>query len=283
MALEQRQYLRSGELIVGPKVTFSNGLVEPAVSRIFRTRLNFNIEKTDGGEANKGKISIYNLNQDSRNFIEKENTIAILRVGYAENLSTLFFGDLAPNGVSVKRSGPDIITTLEVGDSEKILREAHIDIGLAANATNQQILNLALAKLNLTIGFQSGFKTVVYKHGFSFSGRVSNLLDQITKQVGVKWSIQDGEFIILPPKTTEPGEIIRLAPDSGLIGTPTKTKDAFKFQALLNPLIRPGKKIFVDSRLALGELGATVKIAKCKYNGDTHEGKWIVSCEGLIL
>jgi len=283
MALKGVLFGRKAELVIGPKFVGNNGLIEPPLARIFRTRIKFDIEKDDGSNPNKAKISIYNLSEESRNFIEQDKTALILQVGYGDNLSVLFFGDLAENGVTNKRVGADIITTLEAGDSEEIIKIANIQIGLAKGATNVQVLNQALAKLKLSLGPIIGFTPITYNHGFSFSGTISSLLDQLTAQLGVKWSVNDGEISILPLLVTEPGRIIKVGPRSGLIGTPTKTKELFKFNTLLNPDIRPGKKIFVESQIALGDEGATTKIQRGKYTGDTHEGDWLGKFEGVIL
>jgi len=283
MALDGFQFGRVAELIVGPKFVGTNALIEPPLARIFRTRIKFDIEKDDGSNPNKAKISVYNLNEDSRTFVEQDDTVLILQVGYGENLSVLFFGDLSKNGVTTQRVGADIITTFEAGDSQTIIKNASIEIGLAQGATNQQVLAQAIAKLKVSLGPQIGTKTVVYRNGFSYSGSVSGLLDQLSAEMGVKWSINDGEITFLGPGITEPGRIISLGPDSGLIGTPTKTKDGFKFNSLLNADIRPGKMVFVESQIALGIAGATIKVQKGKYVGDTHEGDWLGKFEGLIL
>lgn len=274
---------RKAELIVGPKFAGSNRLIEPPLAKIFRTRIKFKVDKNDGSDSNKAKVSIYNLNEDSRNFIEQENSAAILRVGYGNDLSILFFGDLTKNGINNKRVGPDIITTIDLDDAGNVLQTANIQIGLAAGATNIQVLNLAIEKLRLSAGPIIGLKTIVYKNGFTFSGMVSVLLNQLTKQMGLLWSVNDGEISILPPKITEPGQIISLGPKTGLIGSPTKTQENFKFQSLIIPSIRPNKKVFIKSRIALGELGATIKVTKAEYEGDTHEGNWLTKYEGLIL
>lgn len=283
MALKGVQFGRNAELVVGPKFVGNNRLIEPPLAKIFRTRIKFDIEKNDGSNPNKAKISIYNLNEDSRNFVEQDKTALILRVGYGDNLSVLFFGDLAKNGITTKRVGPDIITTLEAGDSEEIIKNANIQLGLAPGATNIQIINLAVEKLRLSAGPSLGITPVTYKNGFSFSGTIASLLDQITKQINIKWAINDGEITFLGFKETEPGRIIKLGPTTGLIGTPTKSKEGFKFNSLLNADIRPGKKVFVESKIALGDQGVTIKIQKAKYIGDTHEGNWVGKFEGAIL
>ena len=283
MAFEQRQFGRTAELIIGPKFTGSNGLVQPPVSKIFRTRISFKILKGDDSNPNKAKISIDNLNEDSNAFIEKYNNVLMLLVVYGGSLEVLFFGDLAKNGVHTKRVGPDIITTLEAGDAEKVLKETHIEIGLAPGATNVQILAMAAAKLKLTQGVQLGFTLNSFVNGVSFSGKVKDLIDQLTEQVKVKWSIQNGEFQILPEKITEPGRVLLLAPDTGLLGIPTKTKTGFEFESLINTSIKPGKKVQIVSKVTVDFFVATVKVKTCEFDGDTNDGNCQVKVEGIIL
>ena len=57
MALEGVQFGRVAELIVGQKVATSNALITPPFSKIFKTRIKFDIEKDDGSLTNKSKIS----------------------------------------------------------------------------------------------------------------------------------------------------------------------------------------------------------------------------------
>ena len=104
-------YLREAALIVGPKVTATNGPVEPVNARVFRTRINFEVEQDGSGNANKAKIRVYNLSEESRTFLEQKDLVCFLNVGYeTSGLSNLFFGDIDDkNGIHVERNGPDII------------------------------------------------------------------------------------------------------------------------------------------------------------------------------
>jgi hypothetical protein len=282
MAFENSLYLRKAELIVGPKVTATNGPVQPSNALSFKTRISFEGEQDETSNANKIKISIYNLSEASRTFLEQKNMVVFLKVGYeATGLTTLFFGDIdAENGIHVKRQGPDIITTIEAGDAEKAIRETNINIGLSPGATNKQIIEMAKSKLNLSNAFETTVKEVKFQSGFTYSGSAKKLMDDLGKQAGFNWSVQNGELFILDPKGTDQQVAVLLSQETGLIGYPTKTQDKVEFVSLLNPDIRPGRAVRIESKIFPG--GVNLKVQKTSFKGDTHSGEWIVKGEGVI-
>lgn len=282
------QFLRNAELIIGQRVKGTNGPIEPKEGRRYgkdglgnQFRIAFKIDKDETSKANKADIKIYNLNAESRTYLEQENIIVFLRVGYGETLSNLFFGDLVR--FNQKREGADVITTLECGDAEEVLRTANIQIGYGPNVTNKQLFKLAADRLLVSTGFLDELPEIKYLSGFSYSGQVSKLLDQLTKQVGFKWSIQDGEIVLLGPGKTDQTSAVFLDPETGLLGFPTKTKDGVEFEALLNPDIRPGRAVVVESTQFMKGQGQTIKITKSCHEGDTHGDKWTVKAEGAIV
>jgi hypothetical protein len=277
-------FIRSGELIVGQKVS-GNKTIEPALGKKFKTRLSFKVEKDESGEANKSKIQIYNLSNDSRAFIERENMICFLKAGYEGSISTIFFGDIDnENGISTKRSGPDIITTIEAGDVEESLRTANVQIGLSAGALNTQAIKAATDALQVPIGYVGNIPSVKFQSGFSYSGSAKTLLNQLMKQVDLNWSIQDGEFQVMARKETDLVPAIKLNKDTGLINTPTKSKnDKIEFTSLLHPGLRPGRRAEIQSSFFNNGDPLIVKIGKVVIEGDTHEGKWQSFCEGVTI
>ena len=294
MSSDSRLYLRNAEVVVGQRYT-GKSPVKPATGLSFKTRTNFSVEKTVESTPNNAKVSIYNLSQQSRTFLEQKNMVLFLSVGYQEALSTLFIGDITR--IETKRQGADVITSIESGDGELALRTSHVEISLEANATNVQAMKAAIDALNITLGSTDGIKTKVYKKGFTFSGTAKELLDTLTRQLNLEWSVQDGELIILPKNGPDGQEAVVVTPDTGLIGFPTKTKDGLEFVSLLNPRIRPGRVVIVRSKQfygvemeqskfiasrALKESGAIVKCKRVVYEGDTHEGNWQVKVEAII-
>lgn len=273
-------FLRKVELIAGQKVPFSNGPVEPVDGRLFRTRVKFELELDETSDANKAKIQVYNLSEDSKNFLEQENMVIFLNAGYGEEVSNLFFGDI--QRVNEKREGADVITILECGDSEKIINSANITLGLEPGATNVQIIDEAVKKLNLGKGFQVNIPTITYQNGFSYSGSIKKLLDEMFKFVNLKWSVQGGEFQILETGKTDEQEAVVLSPNNGLIGSVTKTKDGIEFTNLLNAKLKPGRAVVIRSKRFGDSSEAKGKVTKAKFSGDSHEGKFEVKCEGEL-
>lgn len=273
-------FIRKAELIIGPKVPFTNGPVEPVDAISIKTRLKFNVVQDESGNANKAKISIYNLSEDTKTFLEKKDLVVFLNAGYESNLSSLFFGDL--QRFDEKRSGPDITTTIECGDGEKSLTEANIQLGFGPGATNKQVIDAAIKKLNMPKGFMADIPVIKYHSAFSYAGSVKNLMNNQMALVDLDWSIQNGEFQVLGKAQTGGQIAVELSPETGLIGTPTKTKDGVEFISLLNPEIRPGRAVVLNSKRFLDGSGATVKVIKTTFDGDTHDGQWQVKCEALI-
>lgn len=291
---ENSLFLRNHELVIGPKVTGATNL-EPQDGRKFLNRLNFSIEKTSTPNPNKSKINIYNISQESRNFLEQKDMIVFLKAGYGSELSNIFIGDILRR--EVNRSGADLLYTLECGDAEKIILSAHVDIGLGPGATNIQLFDIAAAKLGLSLGIKKGIVERVFVNGFTFSGLAADLLTEQTKNIGLDWSVQDGELRIMPRGEDDGEEAVVISKDSGLIGFPTKTPDGVKFKSLLNPKLRPGRAVKLETRQFQGQTGPNtniiastsllksgeiVKVRKATFQGDTREGSWTTDVEAIL-
>ena len=311
---ENRQFLREGSLAVGISldptdaniaidtpgaVGAATGIVLPpdtlGNALLIRTRLKFKVTKDTESNSNKTKIDIYNLSQQTRNFLENENLKVRLNVGYNGVQSTLFLGDVVENGTRNRRDGPDIISTLECGDAEKVLTERHIDLSLGPGATLDQVIASATQSLGIIPSVIEGLIPKTWLQGFQFSGKVKDLLDQVIGNADAEWNIQDNELRITGTQSTTDETVVVVTPRTGLLGFPTKTKKGIEFKALINPLFRPGRRVKLESKqftglfglspttpasAALFEAGNTVKIRKVVFNGDTHEGPWdaIVNC-----
>lgn len=289
--LANRLFLRQAEVIVGTKVQGTNAAVEPQDAKLIKTRIKFSVDKQSETTPNKAKIGIYNLSQDTRNLFEKENVIVFLKAGYEGSLSTIFFGDL--NKGQHDSSGADIITNIECGDGELAIKNAIVNIGLKAGATNRQAISAAIEQLNLTRGFSEDIPLKTYLNGFTFSGRAEKLLTDLLKQVNLTWNIQDGELIIIGPSSVTTQDAVLITPSTGLIGSPTKTPQGVEFSCLLNPAIRPGRAIKLESKQFQGAFGSQANtasssligsgaIVKCRrvvHEGDTHEGTWLSKVE----
>jgi hypothetical protein len=283
--MDNRLFQRKAEVIIGKKIATTNAPQRSANALNIQNRIQFQIEKTSDSNSNKAKISIYNISEESRNFLEQKDLTLFLDAGYKNNTSQIFFGDIIDIKTHRLPSNADIITTLLCGTSEKLLKNSFIDIGLKPNATNKTLINIIKQKLNLLTSSANGenIKNIIYKNGYSFSGTIKDLFDELTKNSDHEWNIQDGELNILPKNKTSKQMAVVISPETGLIETPTKKEKGISFECLLNPLLKIGSPVKIHSKLFSNLEGEIVKISKIKYDGDSEEGKWNCLVEAIYL
>jgi hypothetical protein len=289
---EEFLFLREAQLEMFPKIEGTNSPINEVTKRIFKGRIQFNVDLSTESKSNKAEISLYNISEETRSFLEDDNILVRLKAGYQDNIGEIFFGDIIENGVKTDRNDADIITKLECGDAEKIINRVHIDIGLGPGATNEQLFLLASKQLQLTLGVKKGIKKVTYFNGFTFSGTVKTLLDQLTKQIDLEWNVQAGVLRILPRNETDGQDAVLVTKETGLIGFPTKTKKRVEFRSLLNNKIAIGGAVKLISQQITGlttaksqsviNAGVVLKVEKATFEGDSSEGAWEVRVEGSI-
>lgn len=245
-------------------------------------RISFQIEKTSESNANTSRITIFNLNKESRSFVEQENLDAFLSAGYTppgqESLvEALFQGDLKKGKVENKLSGSDWQTTFEVGDGERALVETKFNKGFAKGASLEKMIGEVSKSFDKPISTIKGIKDKIFKNGVTLSGGAKDIMDQLTNEAGVEWSIQDDEIIVLPSKEDDGEESFLISRKTGLIGSPIKREKGIEFIAALNPKLRPGKRVRIESKFISGDF----RIRKVLHDGDTHEGSWQTKVEAI--
>lgn len=251
--------------------------------RILRPRIAFTVEKTEDSFTNKATISLWNLNGESRAVLEEKKTVIRLDAGYKNNPSLLFIGQTNLDTVGMvktTRQGPDIITTVEAGDGELNLTNAHLEVSLGPGATNRQVFEALVKSIGiaLAVGVKKDFPVVQYGKGFSYAGRAKDLMDRLMKDVDYRWSIQNNEIQVTPRLRGTGEEAAYITPQTGLINIPSKTDEGFTFESVLDPRITPGRLVTVES----GITGKGVfRVVKSVHVGDTHEGEWKTTFEGV--
>lgn len=272
-----RQYIRNAELIVGDATT---GL------KISKLRISFEITKDLQGFPNLAKIQVYNLSEESRSKIQDTFESVILSVGYGEDLSTIFTGDI--RNVQKVRRGVDIITEIYGGDGNKDFAEAYFNKSFVAGTSVTDIINEVKKEFKtVASGVIQGIDNTAQKlFGSSFSGPASQVLNQLGDENNFDWSIQDGQLDIIGRNATL-DETFVISARTGMIGSPTITEIGADVTALLNPSILPGRKIKIESTAPNFDLGnlnfrtvnktlgeGTYKVIKVVHSGDTHSQTW---------
>ncbi len=284
-------FQRQISLTIGPK--------DAQGKQITGLRMVFHVEQSLEKIPNPATVEVTNLSNDTINWLENipvnesHGPVFILQAGYSNvdltNLPILYKGDIAK--ITVKKAGTETTTLLEGGDGEFAYLNSRLDVSFKPGSTFGTILDTFKKTLGLSDGVQKGMNRAdSFLNGAAFTGNIRDHLDEICERQGLIWSIQDGALQILPQDGDTGETAVYLSPDTGLIGSPYKTKivrpqlggnskqmqvSGEKFLSLLNPRIRPGKPIVVSSE----NVNGTFRVEKATHTGDTHGAPWYSEIE----
>lgn len=283
-------------LLFGRNVIVTVGLrgqVDPL--QIQGLRIVFKIEKTLEKTPNNSTIDVYNLSEKSRAVFEQKNAATRLTAGYGTRAKDIFLGDIG--SVVTKRSGADLITSVEAADGLLEYQTKEVDLSFSAGSKVGSVFEQLVTAFGLSKGEIQGLDTNdEYLNGVSFAGKVHTALDTVIgKQPNLAWSIQDGQVQVLPKSSGSTRPAVVLTPETGLVGSPFKRavlnldiakkiegKDAengVTLKSLLNPEIVPGRLIDLRSQFVTG----VFKVEKVTHSGDTHAATFYSDVEAILV
>lgn len=253
-----------------------------------KLRISFSVKRGSTSTANDGKIEIYNLNEEVRNFTEIAETVdkqvptdglfIELYAGYQDVTRQIFTG-FASGGS--KYESPDWVSTFRVIDGKSPIIEAKfIKSYNAGYPINNVIIDL-LKSFKLPIDYIPPVITSdLVKYGLALSGNAKDLLDQYSNKYRFLWSIQNNSILVTFEKLPIPGNIIILTPRSGLLSRPLKTDKGLEFSTLLIPSLRPGILVQIDDD---NGFTGTALVNVVDYKGDSHRDKFECFVEARLL
>jgi hypothetical protein len=122
-------------------------------------------------------------------------------------------------------------------------------------------------QVQLTVGYQNGPKSLLFTSDLTPSQATTDILNStgglgkeairgkvsyglarlamsnIAKNLGTRWSIQNGVLTLVPITGYLPGTIININSSSGMIGTPEATEQGVIVRCYINPLIQIGQAV----------------------------------------
>lgn len=292
--MSQQQYLRRCNLLVGDDS--GNGL------DLSNLRIKFAVKKTDGQTPNTASIRVYGLASGTANQIEREFSRVLLQAGYETNYGVIFQGD-AKRIRQGRENGTDVFLDIQAADGDAAYNFAVVNATLAAGATQRDQIAAAakaMAADNVALGYIGETPTEALPRGKVLYGPSREYLRQSAETSSASWSIQDGVVQFVPNAGLLPGTAVVLNARSGLVGVPEQTNDGIKFRCLLNPQIRMGAALQINSKdILAAELDAApaagkepaqpatiaadgiYRVITLVYAGDTRGNDWY--CEGVGL
>lgn len=270
-------------------------------------RMQFKVKKTLKKAPSTCEVSISNLSETSRAALQKKSLKVILEAGYPDNIAQLFSGN--SRYVDQKLEGATWVTKIQCGDGERAYRYLRTAESFRPGTRVVTVIESVMQSLGLpVIGHLAELRqtTEQFLQGYTAFGKVATELDRLLHNRGFTWSIQDGQLQILKVDGAFGEDVIRLAPDTGLIGSPEhgepekdvplqqvsgdaedvgftvpakkKTGPAvLKVKSLLQPGFRPGRRVKVESRGVNG----VFRIETVEHTGDTFGADWYSELECL--
>ena len=286
----KRRFIRSYELLIEAEFpsqdpdntgvsrnTFSVGSVAGDISKPSGRRIVFNGNQSVYGGLNKLDISIYNLSESKRAAMVKddtdENIIKIqLRVGYQDNIAEVFVGTVFIG--RNEREGADIITKIECIDG-LLATKAYSNDTITPSVNVYEFLSNKLSGVNIgKIEVPSILSRPVVMMGNTLELLVSKIPRDYNFFIMNEKSyiVKEGEKVFV--------EIPVVNSDTGLIGSPTVKADRVSFKTVINPKIKSGSVISLESNV-VNVLNGDYLVKEVNYSGDNFGQDWyqVVTCD----
>lgn len=237
-------------------------------------RFTFRTTNSDAQTPNTLYVRVYNLSPETvakigTNTSTEFDTVT-LQAGYeGGNYGIVFSGSIKQTATGRERN-VDSYLDIWAADSDLWYNFSVISKSVAAGQTPEQVIEAITGSAS-----SNGTPPVKFAEdaGGLIAGSVASTASALSRgkvlfgmsrdyardwagKYGFRWSLQNGEFTLVPIAGYRPGEAVVLSSTTGLVGIPEATQDGVRVRALLNPLIR---------------IGCLVQIAKSDINQLTSQ------------
>jgi hypothetical protein len=263
----------------------------------------FKVEKTLLGTPNTMELVVYNLASTTRRQMQDQGGYVRLLAGYQSdfpNLPLVFQGNART--IDHIRKGADWETRIQCGDAETAYRFGFVSKSWGNGTTAAYIASYLAQQVqaadvdpvshNSRIDISAflakvqsiGFPQTAFAFGFAVQG---NAFEELQRLLGPSYtlSIQDGELRAYLASDGSPTRYV-LSAATGLIGSPEHctpnlagAPPLLKLHCLLNPRIRPGDIVNVDSRQYQGNF----RVQHVGHYGDLGGNEWFSEIDGTPL
>jgi hypothetical protein len=298
------QFGRKASLIV------STGTVGLDLSQL---RFKFKTANSDAQTPNTLYVRIYNLAPETvariGTFGRAEFSTITLQAGYESSYGIIFQGTIKQIETGRERN-VDNYLDIWAADGDTWYNFSAISVSLAAGHTPQQVIDaivnappingaptvkFAEDASGLIVGAGPGLKQALSR-GKTIFGLPRDYLRDWADKYGYRWSIQNGEIVVIPITGYRPGEAVVLSSATGLIGVPKATDAGVTVRALLNPKIRIGCLVQIAqsdiNHIIQQQFGLTAantlpiatlttaagfyRVMVAEFSGDTRGQEWYV-------
>lgn len=237
-----QQYLRQVNLIVGNSDTTID---------LSQMHIQFQVFAPDTNQPPSAVIKVYNLKDDTANKIQKEFDKISLQAGYDEP-GVIFSGKITQVTKGAE-DAKDRFVLISAADLDDFYNWGIVNKTLAKGASPQDQVNAIVSSAAGSTGAKVG--TIpnslgtggTLPRGKVLFGMAREHMSVVAKSNNMSWYIADGKINYVQNTGYLPGEAVVLNSSSGLLGVPEATNNGVECKCLINPKIKVGGRVQIDS------------------------------------
>lgn len=250
-------------ITAGPRgqkgLSWSSTIQEPGL------RMQFEIVRSTDEEPNDCKVTLYNLSKRSRAFLQQEADTVVVEAGVG-----IFglAGSLDVANVVSTRQNNDMVTVITGGDAGAVYQSARINTALSPGATYRDAFDACARSMGIPLAYAPPVSEKQFPTGVTLYGWTRDVLADLTPTLGLEWSLQDNELLVLARGKARPGRALLVSPETGLIDRVRQVvvddTTGVEFSVRLDARYQPG--VLVQA----GRDGI-YRVSRVRHAGDSYE------------
>lgn len=298
-------FLRSYRLKVGRatgSMTYKMRVGETTPGESDGLRITFQVTHFAGGALSVAEITIYNVSPYAQRQmlgygISKKYEFISLEAGVGDLFGAVFVGQI----VNVQRHLEDGGATKGIRffckSSAKERDQNIINLTLSAETDPAQIIEACAEPFNAEIRFYGDFSELKRRsRGTVLQGSPTACMNELAETFQFDWMVENDAIKIIKRGFAMPNEIYTISSATGMISSPVVTDAEVGIRSVLNPAIKLGSTIKLESMAPQFEFSGAYfyevprtigegfyRVNSLVYLGDSHGDPWEMQISCLRL
>lgn len=274
-----RYYLRQWSIDLGDEAFIE-------ATNIQQFKMTFNVIREFGGNVSYADIALYNLSESTANKAIKQGLEIVLRAGYQDTIDNIFEGKII--NIFRERQQADTITRM-ICRGGKQSTDKTVSKPFGKEATLAPIIRECVTAMGYAISINDDdFADLQpFPRGYMLHGDPVVMLRKLADMHRFKWVIENDTVVIIGFEKYRQGDPIKISEFTGMVGIPQITVEGCDVKTKLNPAIRIGARIDIQSEFKSFNFGdmyfreippsagtGVYKVMKIVHQGDSHGDDW---------
>ena len=283
-------YLRRYRLKVGRQTGSLSYEMDPTGDGL---RVTFQVVHFAGGAFSVAEITIYNVSsytarQMLGDGIAKKYEFISLEAGYDNLFGNIFTGQITNAQRVFEEGGSTRGIRFFCKSSAKERDQNIINLTLAAETDPVQIIEACAEPFNAEIRFYGDFSALKRRsRGTVLQGSPTSCMNELAETFEFDWMVENGAIKIIKRGFAMPNEIYTISSATGMIGSPVVTDTEIGIRAVLNPTLKLGNTVKLESMAPQFEFSGAYfydvprtigegyyKVNSLVFLGDSHGDPW---------